>query len=205
MSPWESGAHVALLQNSAGHTLRGPKLRRAQLEGSKTPRGKFAFNVCPAFSWRHIFGGLDIHKNHLTIWFSVYFKGYFCKPLSFQRSIQPIWQFFREKIFHGTVPLKLSGSQKNVPGNRGTLPDTLATPSDSMTFPLTLYSTNTISNNTPESVLGMLKTLSSTNILSLYQENLPNTHETLSCLVYKTHEVKTSSMVDLRNNLIEPS
>ena len=31
-----------------GHTLRGPKLHGAQLEGSKTLRGKFSFNLCPA-------------------------------------------------------------------------------------------------------------------------------------------------------------
>ena len=34
-----------------GHTLRGPKLREAQLEGSKTLRGKFAFTLCPAEFW----------------------------------------------------------------------------------------------------------------------------------------------------------
>ena len=30
-----------------GHTLRGPKLRWAQIEGSKTPWDKFAFNLYP--------------------------------------------------------------------------------------------------------------------------------------------------------------
>ena len=51
MSPKLCGAQVALLQNSAGHRLRGPKLCGAQVEGSKTPRGKFAFNICPAEFW----------------------------------------------------------------------------------------------------------------------------------------------------------
>ena len=40
MSPLESGAHIALLQNSAGHTLKGPKLSRTHIEESKTQRGK---------------------------------------------------------------------------------------------------------------------------------------------------------------------
>ena len=48
MSPKLRGAQVALLQNSAGHRLRGPKLCEAQVEGSKTPGGRFAFNICPA-------------------------------------------------------------------------------------------------------------------------------------------------------------
>ena len=40
MFPWESGVHVALLQNSAGHTLRDTKLCGSQIEGFKTQRGK---------------------------------------------------------------------------------------------------------------------------------------------------------------------
>ena len=63
MSPWVSGAHVAFLQNSAGHTLRGPKLQGAQIEWSKTLRGKFAFNLCPAKFWTPQFvprGVLDL-------------------------------------------------------------------------------------------------------------------------------------------------
>ena len=51
MSPKLRGAQVALLQNSAGHRLMGPKLCGAQVEGSKTPRGKLAFNICPAEFW----------------------------------------------------------------------------------------------------------------------------------------------------------
>ena len=51
MSPKFRGAQVALLQNSAGHRLKGPKLCGAQVEGSKTARGKFAFNICPAEFW----------------------------------------------------------------------------------------------------------------------------------------------------------
>ena len=45
------GAQIVLLQNSAEHRLRGPKLCGAPIEGSKTPRGKFAFNICPAEFW----------------------------------------------------------------------------------------------------------------------------------------------------------
>ena len=51
MSPKFRGAQVALLQNFAGHRLRGPKLYGVEVEGSKTPRGKFAFNICPAEFW----------------------------------------------------------------------------------------------------------------------------------------------------------
>ena len=51
ISPKLRGAQVALLQNSAGHRLRGPKLCGAQVEGSKTPRRKFAFIICPAEFW----------------------------------------------------------------------------------------------------------------------------------------------------------
>ena len=40
MSPLESGAHIALLQNSVGHTLKGPKLSRTHIEESEMPRGK---------------------------------------------------------------------------------------------------------------------------------------------------------------------
>ena len=42
---------TALLQNSVGHTLRGRKLRGAQIKGSETLRGIFAFNLCPAEFW----------------------------------------------------------------------------------------------------------------------------------------------------------
>ena len=70
------------------------------------PRGVLEqCNVCPAFSWRHSYGGLNIHKKSSNVYFSYFFAGYFCKPLSFQRSIQPIWPFVKKKIFHGTVPL----------------------------------------------------------------------------------------------------
>ena len=51
MSPKLRGAQVALLQNSAGHSLRGAKVCGAQVEGSKPPRGKFAFNIFPAEFW----------------------------------------------------------------------------------------------------------------------------------------------------------
>ena len=47
MAPWFPGAELALLQNSVRRRLRGPKLHRAQIKGSKTPRGQFAFNLWP--------------------------------------------------------------------------------------------------------------------------------------------------------------
>ena len=31
-------------------------------------------NVCPAFSWRHSYGGQGAHKNHLKLRFSLFFK-----------------------------------------------------------------------------------------------------------------------------------
>ena len=105
------------LRNSAGTGCIAPKLHGAQVEGSKTPRaknkGKFAsmslgplslcppsfgtLNLCPAeFStpqpvpcgvlercnmfWRHNLRSQNNQENYL-------FKGYFCKPLTFQRSI----------------------------------------------------------------------------------------------------------------------
>ena len=92
MSPRESGAHVALLQNSGLHT----------------PRGKFAFNLCPAkfwtlqsapakfwspesvprgvleqcnmcraFSWRHSYRGLNVKKNHLKLEVRYFFLLFF--------------------------------------------------------------------------------------------------------------------------------
>ena len=33
------------------HTMRGPKLRGPQIEGSKTPRDKLVFIICPAEFW----------------------------------------------------------------------------------------------------------------------------------------------------------
>ena len=51
MSPKLRGAQVVLLENSVGHRFRGPKLCGAQVEGSKTLRGKFAFNLCPEEIW----------------------------------------------------------------------------------------------------------------------------------------------------------
>ena len=47
MSPRDSGAHVALLQNSAGRTSKAPYFRWAHFEGSQIARGKFAINFCP--------------------------------------------------------------------------------------------------------------------------------------------------------------
>ena len=93
------------LQNSAGQRLTA-NLSCGVLEPSKcaprnygafkvcpaelwslqsAPRGVLEqFNVCPAFSWRHSYGGQNTHNNHLKLRFSLFFKGYFCKPLSFQ-------------------------------------------------------------------------------------------------------------------------
>ena len=45
-----NGAKVELLQNP-GREGKGPKLHRAKIEGSKTPQGKFGFNLCPAEFW----------------------------------------------------------------------------------------------------------------------------------------------------------
>ena len=127
MSQWVSGAHIAFLQNSAGHTLRGPKLQGAQIEWSKTLRGKFAFNLCPAEFWTPQSvprGVLDLlmcapwsfwamqhspsflmetklrgpkypQKPFKNLTF-LFLQGYFCNPLSFQWSIQPIWPFFKQ-------------------------------------------------------------------------------------------------------------
>ena len=113
------------LQNSAGHTLRGPKLRAAQLEGSKTPRGKFAFNlcpaefwtpqsvprrvleqcnVCPAFSWRHSYGGQETHKNHLKLRLSLFLKGFFIfivNQCHFRDLYNHCDHFLRKKYFAG--------------------------------------------------------------------------------------------------------
>ena len=41
MSQKFRGAQVALLQNSTGHRLKGPKIRGEKVEGSKTLRGKY--------------------------------------------------------------------------------------------------------------------------------------------------------------------
>ena len=119
MSPGESGALLALLQNSEGDTLSGPKLRGTQIEGSKTPRGKDwrqicrakfwtpqsapckvldpsnfleQCNMCPAFSWKYSYGGLNIQKNLLQIKFSLVFLR--------------LYLYTQEKMFHVTVPLR---------------------------------------------------------------------------------------------------
>ena len=60
------GAQVALLQNSAWHRLKGPQIRGAKVERSKTLRGVLdpstrapqsfgPLNLCPAEFWRHSF------------------------------------------------------------------------------------------------------------------------------------------------------
>ena len=45
------GAQVALLQNSVGHRLKGPKLRGEKVEGSKTLHGKYWRQICPVEFW----------------------------------------------------------------------------------------------------------------------------------------------------------
>ena len=83
MSPSESGAHVALLQNSAGRTSKALKFRGATIYCKFAPQSFRAFkvrpaelwslqsaprgvleqcNMCPAFKWRHSYGGQNIHK-----------------------------------------------------------------------------------------------------------------------------------------------
>ena len=117
------------VQRSAGQRLRGPKLCGANI-AANLPRGVLdpstcapqsfgPLNLCPAEFWSNatcapqsfgdiVSGPKKKHKNDLKITFSFFFYGYFCKPLTFQRSIQPIWPLFREKLFCGTVPLKQS-------------------------------------------------------------------------------------------------
>ena len=84
------------LQSSVGQKLT-ENLPNRVLEPSKCALQKYgAFkvleqcNVCPAFLWRHSCRGQNTHKNHLKIGFVLFFKVIFCKPLLFQRSIQPI-------------------------------------------------------------------------------------------------------------------
>ena len=83
MFPWESRTHVALLQNSAGRTLKAPKFCGAKIDCKFALRSFRAFkvrpeelwslwnaprrvleqcNMCPAFSWRHSYGGQIINK-----------------------------------------------------------------------------------------------------------------------------------------------
>ena len=114
------------VQKFAGQRLRGPKLCGANIEAN-LPRGvldpstcapqRFGpLNLCPAEFWSNatcaprsfgdiVSGPKKTHKKDLKITFSYFFYGYFCKPLTFQRSIQPIWPLFREKKICGTVPL----------------------------------------------------------------------------------------------------
>ena len=81
----------------------GPLILRAAefWTPQSVPRWVFVqCNVCPAFSWRHSYTGLNTYKNHLTIRFSLFFLCYFDKPLYFQRSLQPTWPSFMKTIFH---------------------------------------------------------------------------------------------------------
>ena len=48
MSPKFRGAQVALLQNSAGHRLKGQKICGANIEGKFAPRSFGPLNLCPA-------------------------------------------------------------------------------------------------------------------------------------------------------------
>ena len=51
MSPKLRGAQVKLLQNSAGHRLRGPKLRGANLPSIFSPQSFGPLNICPVDFW----------------------------------------------------------------------------------------------------------------------------------------------------------
>ena len=115
------------LYNSAGRTSKGPKFCGAKLDCKFAPRSFRAFevrpvelwslrsgprrvleqcNVCPAFSWRHSYGGQNTHKNHLKIKLKVLFVNHWnFKDLYNQYDI-----FFQTKIFHKMVPL-LGGPQ----------------------------------------------------------------------------------------------
>ena len=91
----------------APRIFRALEVRPAKLWSLRSaPRGVLEqCNLCPAFSWRHSYRGHNTHKNHLKLWFVIFFKVLFCKPLSFQRSIPPIWQCLKKKIFYEMVPL----------------------------------------------------------------------------------------------------
>ena len=65
MSPCESGAQSTLLESSAGHTLRSSlNLRPTEFGTFQSVAHKILeqCNVCPAFSWRHSYGGLTATK-----------------------------------------------------------------------------------------------------------------------------------------------
>ena len=80
-----------------GNGLRGPKLCVVKVEGSKTPRGKCAFNLCPVEFWtpqplphgkQCNLGPVEFWRHSFTknIWklnFLFHFK-VFCKTLTFQ-------------------------------------------------------------------------------------------------------------------------
>ena len=89
MSPWESGAQVALLQNSAGHRLHCSKIPRVALWRLHNSAGAL---------WR-------LYNSAGQTYIVLVFKGYICKPLSFQRYIHSLGLVLKEKIFCVTVPL----------------------------------------------------------------------------------------------------
>ena len=136
MSPWESGTHVTLLQNSLGRTSKAPKFHRAHFKGSQTPPGKFAVYFCPAEFWSlwnvprgimeplkcalRSFGAIqcvprffmetfcqNIHTKSSKTEIAPIFQGHFCKPLSFERSIHSLGLVFKKKIFCVTLPLMI--------------------------------------------------------------------------------------------------
>ena len=69
------------------------------------------YRLCSAKWWRHSFRG---QKNIIKLNCVLFFSNYFCKSLSFLRSLQPFGPLFNEKIFCVTVPLKQIGILKEV-------------------------------------------------------------------------------------------
>ena len=116
-----SAGALLRLYNSAGRTSKAPKFCVAKFD-CKFASGSFrAFkmcpaelwilqsapsgglmqcNMCPAFSWRHSYGGQNTHKNHLKLGFVLFFfMVIFCKPLSFRRSIHKYEIFLTKEYF----------------------------------------------------------------------------------------------------------
>ena len=109
---WEFVSKGYIATNLCGAKNKGSKTLQAKNKGSITPREKFTFNICPAEFWtpltfpyivleqcnlclanslRNCVRGNKNHKSYLknyTLFFIFFF--YLCKPLSFQRSAQPI-------------------------------------------------------------------------------------------------------------------
>ena len=116
------------LYNFAGRTSKAPKFRGAKNDCKFAPQSFRACkvrpaelwslqsvpcgvleqcNVCPAFSWRHSYGGQNTHKNPLKLGFVIFFEGKFCKPLYFRDLYDnDNDNVLRKRIFHEMVPLR---------------------------------------------------------------------------------------------------